>query len=142
MLCTNIDVIYHTKYSAGCCKSFNISTHVIRGPRGDSKGYFPYVIQTDPDCPQQLKENAHMKLIASHNDPRTGIYCFSLWTCRPSREGFHVFCDDAQVSASQQKWIDQQFRKNGLIENQVEQIKDYRNGTCFPKAQEFDFFWY
>lgn len=74
-----------------------------------------------------------MKLI-NYRKGFDGSYCLLLWTCRPSRQGFHAFCSKQNVSKDQVKWIKDQFARHGQTPLAVEQVEDYRNGKCFPTS--------
>ncbi len=94
--------------------------------------HLDYEITSDKNCPTQLSEHAHMKLLAANNDA-DGSYCILLWTCRKSREGVHAFCTDSKVSDRQKRWIRNQYRQLSLTKVEVEHNKDYKNGKCFRK---------
>lgn len=79
-----------------------------------------------------------MKLLSSNTDHTESSFCLTLWTCRPSREGLHAFCNKPQVSKLQHRWIARQFKSYGQTKNDVQQNVDYRRQGCFPNPTRED----
>lgn len=123
-----------------CCRTFNISAIALR--KGTPQEYFPYKIATEPGCPTPLNELARLKTLAQYGRPGDQRYCLILWTCRPSRQGLHAFCNTQIVDAAQQRFIDQAFQYYEQPQVHVLQTSDYRDSKCFPDPVTFQpYFW-